>query len=300
MNGYAGGGRGKAIWRQFEQQLTIPYALHWTDYQGHTTKIAKEIAQATIEKETICLIVIGGDGTIHEALNGAGMYDHMVMGVLAAGSGNDFARGYATFNSIEQIENFLQTQEVSVHDYGVARFNEHTVLFVNNFGIGFDAHVGKLTNESQLKKHLNRLKLGKLSYTFFVIYALFTFKRFPLTVLHNGHEQTFKDVWFATVSNQPFFGGGMKLSPTSDSSDGLLEVTIVSELSRWKLLFVFLTVFLAKHTLFKEVHQFSSKAVTFIYEAPILGHADGENQPLPYGNNSIEIGIKEKAWKLAK
>ncbi|MEG0385541.1 MAG: diacylglycerol kinase family lipid kinase [Solibacillus sp.] len=300
VNAFAGGGKGKEVWQRFEKQLTVPYELHFTSYSGHTSEIARKLAQATMDQESVCLIAVGGDGTIHELVNGAGMYEQIIIGVIAAGSGNDFARGYEIFESPEQIERFIETRDVTAHDYGVAHFNEHTKIFVNNFGIGFDALVGKLTNESQLKKWLNRIKLGKISYAFFVIYALFTFKPFQLRVLHNGHEKRFKDVWFVTVSNQKFFGGGMNLSPTSDTSDGILEVTVVSELSKWKLLFVFMTVYFARHTKFKEVHQFSSNAVTLKSDAAILGHADGETQVLPHGHNTIEFVVKEKAWKLAK
>ncbi|MEG0471546.1 MAG: acylglycerol kinase family protein, partial [Solibacillus sp.] len=123
VNAFAGGGKGKEVWQRFEQQLTIPYEIHWTSYSGHTSEIAREIAQATTGHENVCLIAVGGDGTIHELLNGAGMYEHIFFGVIAAGSGNDFARGYEIFETMEQIERFIQTQEVTVHDYGVAHFN---------------------------------------------------------------------------------------------------------------------------------------------------------------------------------
>lgn len=50
INPSAGNGRGKKIWLQFEQQLTIPYEVHWTEYAGHTVEIAQQIAGQATEK----------------------------------------------------------------------------------------------------------------------------------------------------------------------------------------------------------------------------------------------------------
>ncbi|MGN7478021.1 diacylglycerol/lipid kinase family protein [Solibacillus silvestris] len=300
INPYAGNGRGIKRWQQFEQQLTIQYTIHRSQYAGHTLLIAKEIAQCATKENPICIIAFGGDGTIHEVLNGALNFENVYIGAVAAGSGNDFARGYETFETVEQVERFTETLNSSLHDYGIASVNEEQRRFINNFGVGFDALVAFTANESKLKKSLNKWRLGKLSYPYYVILALFTYKPFQLAVVKNGEERHFKNVWFATVSNQPYFGGGMNLSPESNTSDGILEVTIVSNLSKRKLLFLFGSVFLAKHTRLKEVHQFSAKDIQLIFDQPVMAHADGEKQKLAHGQNKIQLTVHKKAWKLAK
>ena len=78
----------------------------------------------------------------------------------------------------------------------------------------------------------------------------------------DGKICRYEKVWFVTVSNQPFFGGGMKIAPKADPTDGCSDVTIVHHLSRLKLLFVFITVFFGKHTRFKEVVQYKGKKIS--------------------------------------
>lgn len=300
LNPKAGNGRGKKRWLQFDQQLSFPYELHETQYAGHAYLLARDIAKSATNELPNCIVAIGGDGTVHEVLNGAANNENVYIGAIAAGSGNDFSRGYTAFANARQLEQFVSKLEATTHDYGIAQINGKPKVFVNNFGVGFDAFVAHTANESQLKKKLNKWGIGKLCYPYFVVYALFTFKPFQLTVKHKKQQQHYQKVWFATVSNQPYFGGGMNLSPKSNTSDGKLEVTVVSNLSKWKLLFLFGSVFFAKHTHFKEVYQFETNEIHFLFSDQILAHADGERQLLNEGENHIVITVSEKVWKLAK
>lgn len=233
-------------------------------------------------------------------VNGAALYENVYIGAISAGSGNDFKRGFATFENAKQIEQFFTFIDATSHDYGIAQFNGQSKFFVNNFGVGFDALVAITANESKLKNSLNRFKLGKLSYPYFVILALFTFKPFRLTVTQDGQQKVVDNVWFTTISNQPYFGGGMNLSPTSNTSDGELEVTVVSNLSKWKLLFLFGSVFFAKHTKLKEVNQFSCKDITLVLDERMAVHADGEKQLVNDKHTEIYLTTKRNGWKLAK
>ena len=300
INPYAGNGQGVKRWHQFEQQLAIPYQIHWTKYEGHSLLLAKEIAGRATKENLVCLIAIGGDGTIHEVLNGAVHFENVYLGAISAGSGNDFARGYQAFETSKQLEQFVNRVNSTSHDCGVVRQGGTTKYFINNFGVGFDALVANIANKSTLKRSLNKWKLGKLSYPYYVIHALFTYKPFKLTIVQAGKKKQYENVWFVTASNQPYFGGGMKLSPQSNTSDGQFELTVVSNLSKWKLLFLFGTVFLGKHTLLKEVEQFAATDAQLIFDEPVMAHADGETQKLARGQNKIEITVQKKAWNLAK
>ena len=300
INPYAGNGQGTKRWRQFEQQLAIPYQSHLTKYEGHTLLLANELAGRATKENPVCLIAIGGDGTIHEVLNGAIHFKNVYLGAVSAGSGNDFARGYQAFKTSKQVEQFINTVNSSSHDCGVVKQGGTTKYFINNFGVGFDALVAGIANRSSLKRSLNKWKLGKLSYPYYVIHALFTYKPFKLTISCEGKIKQYQNVWFVTASNQPYFGGGMKLSPNSNTSDGQFELTVVSNLSKWKLLFLFGTVFLGKHTLLKEVEQFAAMEAKLIFDEPVMAHADGEIQKLATGQNKIQITVQKKAWNLAK
>lgn len=300
INPYAGNGQGMKRWRQFEQQLAIPYQIHLTKFVGHTLVLANDIAGRATKENPVCLIAIGGDGTIHEVLNGAVHFENVYLGVISAGSGNDFARGYQAFETSKQLEQFIKTVNSTSHDCGVVNFNGTTIYFINNFGVGFDALVADIANKSTLKRSLNKWKLGKLSYPYYVIHALFTYKPFKLTISHKGEKKQYQNVWFVTASNQPYFGGGMKLSPKSNTSDGQVELTVVSNLSKWKLLFLFVTVFFGMHTHLKEVEQLAAMEAELIFDEPVMAHADGETQKLALGQNKVQITVQKNTWNLAK
>ena len=298
LNPIAGRGDSEKIWDDWQQQLSIAHIIYYTKYKGHAFEIAKEIAEAAHNnKEQTCIISIGGDGTIHEVLNGIIGYDFVILGVIKAGSGNDFSRTYRVFNYPEELKQFLHTPNKELHDCGIVEFQQPRA-FVNNCGIGFDAFVADLTNSSKVKKRLNQIGLGKLSYVYYVILGLMIFKPFELVAIQNGERHIFQNVWFATICNQPYFGGGMKISPNSKTNDGILELTVVHNLSRIKLLFMFGTVFFGKHLRFKEVIQMTAQHFQLLYNTQLFCHTDGET--VKHGAQSLSFYVKKHSWHLTK
>lgn len=303
VNEQAGGGKAASIWRKYKMKLSIQYIEHRTEYAGHAIQIAKSYSKrdAAKEQERYLLIAVGGDGTVHEVIEGAAGSEHIVVGALKAGSGNDFARGYSVFSSIQQLEHYVQQHTLAYKskDLGQLRWADHEASFVNNTGVGFDAYVVGLVNGSKLKKLLNTMRLGKLAYLFFTVWALFTFQRFHADIYNEGKNLKFRNVWFIAVCNQPYFGGGMKISPRSNSSDRRLELTVVHELSRIKLLTVFLTVFWGKHERFKEVSMLQGSDFELQLQADVAAHVDGESLGLIPSQQRIRCSLDERIWKLA-
>lgn len=304
INEFAGNGKGKKVWERLKKELQMPYSFHSTQYKEHAKKIALHLSEkASANNEHIVIIVVGGDGTIHEVLNGVIGFHKVTLGYVAAGSGNDFSRGYFSFQNAEQIEQFVLKNECTYQqmDSGVVKINTIQESFINNAGIGFDAFVANLANQSKLKKRLNSVGLGKLSYVYFLIYGLFKYKVFDCTVCIEGIEKSYKNVWFITLSNQPYFGGGMKISPKSNPDDGLLELTLVHNLPRIKLLVLFVTVFFGAHTRFRAVVQTKAEKVKIrVKEQQILCHTDGEIIRPSTNNPTLEFVIQPKSWNLAK
>ncbi len=107
----------------------------------------------------------------------------------------------------------------------------------------------------------------------------------------------FQKAWFVTVSNQPYFGGGMKLSPESKPNDGELEVTIVHNLPHIKLLFLFGTVFFGAHTKLSEVTQLKGSQFHVRVTEPLFFHADGEIiGSTDHKNLTITYQILKESW----
>ncbi|MDN3450546.1 diacylglycerol kinase family lipid kinase [Planococcus sp. APC 3906] len=292
VNPAAGNGNAAKKWNKFKNTAAFPHELVMTQYAGHAEEAAARLREAD---EPVLVIGFGGDGTMREIVAGAAGAPNLIVGSVAAGSGNDFSRGFYSFKDAEAVELFLQEPASLEQDLGEF-IDSELFRFVSSSGIGFDAEISALVNRSLAKKGLNKVGAGKLVYLLYVIRTLFRFKKFDLAVETDGNNQQFKDVWLATVSNQPYFGGGMKISPDSKTGDGLLELTIVSGISRLKLLLVFGTVFTGTHTRFKEVIQLSGSQFRLTTDRQVYRHIDGDYAGKSPKNEPIHYGISKSRW----
>ncbi|MDM5249815.1 diacylglycerol kinase family protein [Lysinibacillus sp. G4S2] len=299
VNEAAGHGKGKKVWHHLQQHLTINYQVAFTEYEGHGQELAKKWAEDTQTKKLI--VIVGGDGTIHEVVSGVLHNEFIVIGVVRAGSGNDFARSFTTFQNVGQIETYLQTEMANkTMDVGALHLGacQHEI-FVNNAGVGFDAFATKHINKSRLKFYLNKIGLGKLSYAVAVIRGLFSFERFDVTIRTNDQEWQFHQAWFVAMSNHPYFGGGMKISPSSKPDDGQIELTIVHGISRLKLLLVFVTVFFEKHTKFKEITFLQGNQFDIIMHTNDVDcHTDGNYIGEIRQGTRIHCTVQRDVWQV--
>jgi diacylglycerol kinase (ATP) len=285
VNPKAGNGKARLIWSSVEKQLAeqkINYKCLFTERSGHGMVLAKQIVDSIDDENKVTIIVVGGDGTINEVVNGIGNHSSRArIGVIAGGSGNDFARGYGIPSNPAAALPFLLSELHHVSptfDLGkIDLAGERELFFINSTGAGFDALISYEANQSKWKGLLNRLSLGQLVYVIILLKHLFSYKCTTIELWIDGKKHTFPDTWFVTVSNQPFYGGGMKIAPAALANDGKLNVTIAHRLPRLKLLLVFLSVFWGKHLKFKEVNTFLAQDVTIHSTEPIYVHSDGEH-----------------------
>ncbi|HSJ36694.1 MAG TPA: diacylglycerol kinase family protein [Planococcus sp. (in: firmicutes)] len=292
INPVAGNGNSMKKWQKFKEQIQFPYELAVSRSSGHATGLVKELRSSP---DPVLVIGFGGDGTLREVIAGAAGAPQLIVGSVAAGSGNDFGRGFHSFANAEEISAFLENPTSSPKDLGEFIDGE-AYQFVSSSGIGFDAEISVKVNRSKVKRWLNRIGLGKLVYFVYVIITLLRFRLFCLTVEQDGKTVTYDNVWFATVSNQPYFGGGMKISPHSIVDDGILELTVVNRLSRLKLLLVFGTVFSGKHLRFKEVHQLTGTEFLLTADRPVYRHVDGDSAGRTPESRSIRYTVSKSDW----
>ncbi|MBO0960333.1 diacylglycerol kinase family lipid kinase [Neobacillus sp. MM2021_6] len=270
------------IWERIEEQVRIEklsYLAVFTEYPGHAQHLASQMA--TKNREQKLIIAVGGDGTMHEVMNGIVKEKNITLGFIPGGSGNDFSRGFQLpADPVEALQVILRLmKQEAVHiDIGkvmTGNMNEH--FFINNMGAGFDAVISYEVNHSRVKALLNKLSLGRLVYVYFLLKKLFTYKTSTIDLSIDGNKHIFEQTWFVTVSNQPFYGGGMQIAPNAVPDDGLFDITVVHQLSRLKLLLVFISVFWGKHTHFKEVKTFKGSVISIHSPAALYAHADGEH-----------------------
>jgi diacylglycerol kinase (ATP) len=301
VNPKAGNGKARATWSKIERKLkdqNCSYQAFNTERPGHAKQITKKLLEMS-EDRLVTIIVVGGDGTINEVVNGIGNKATRVrIGIIPGGSGNDFSRGFKIPQNPELAFEYLQTEMIKDSpDYDLGKIElaggrEH--FFINSTGAGFDALISYEANRSKWKNVLNRFSLGQLIYVIILLKNLFTFKCTTIELSIDGEKRTFPDSWFVTVSNQPFYGGGMKIAPNAIPNDGKLNVTIVHDLSRMKLLLVFLSVFKGEHVKFKEVHSFLAKEVSIHSNESIYVHSDGEH----IGETPLQITVAHESISI--
>ena len=301
INVAASNGRSIKIWGKLKDELehkSISYRSFFTKYPGHGTEIAKQITEMYNGK-IAGIIAVGGDGTIYEVVNGVNLEANICIGAIPAGSGNDFSRGYKLPSSpLAALELILQELENKqpFFDIGqfVCSFSRRKRYFVNSLGVGFDAEIAKKANNFPLKGLLNKLKLGSLTYVVILLNLLFTYRRTNAEVIIDRNVYRFTNVWFIAVSNQKYYGGGMKISPQAMPNDGLLNITVVYKMSRFKLLAVFISVFWGGHQKFKEVKMMTGNVLEIVSEELLEVHADGEN----VGKTPVKITIQKRAMQF--
>jgi len=180
------------------------------------------------------LLVAGGDGTMHYAVQGlAGT--GCALGVIPLGSGNDLAGTLGAPPDLDAAVERAMSGEVRRID--LLRVGE--TVSVSYAGVGFDSEVTRYANEVKFLR-------GPLIYFYSVIHTLITFVPPRMRVVWDGGEFEGR-VMFTVVNNLPRFGGGMRIAPDARIDDGLLDLVIVKEVPKPVLLSIFPKVYNGKH-----------------------------------------------------
>lgn len=238
-------GRGRRLWHTLKSQLKahhINYRVFFTTGPDTAGKYARHLALSS--KETIRIIVMGGDGTLNEAAGGVSHFDNVLLGYIPTGSSNDFARAHKAAYKNKSVKPSLPHMPGTAvpMDTGVMKAGPHKPrTFIVSAGMGYDAAVTSECNTSPLKKFLNKLHLGKLAYLLIGIKHIFTRKTEDISVTIDSHApEIFKNVFFISVHNHRCEGGGFIFAPAAVPDDGLLDVCIIYGLSKLQLIPVLL------------------------------------------------------------
>jgi len=180
------------------------------------------------------LLVAGGDGTMHHALQGLAGTD-CALGVVPLGSGNDLAGTLRVPPDLKVAMQRALTGEVRRID--LLRIGE--TFSLSYAGVGFDSEVTRFANEVKMLR-------GPLIYFYSVIHTLITFEPPRMKVVYDGGAFEGK-VMFTVINNLPRFGGGMRIAPDARIDDGLLDLVIVREVPKPVLLSIFPKVYSGKH-----------------------------------------------------
>lgn len=255
------------------------YKLYRTKYKGHAAEIAEKLSKLPDEK--ITLIVIGGDGTINEVLNGITDFEKVRLGIIPAGSGNDFARGIKIDTDInvlvDKLINNHSTDNTRRVDLGRVCFEDKgSRLFGISSGVGMDAIVCKEVSGSRIKKLLNKLHLGKLSYIFMTVYTLFSMETTDITVDYGKEKRTINDVIYFVGMNLRAEGGGVPMAPDALPDDGKLSFSSAAGIPKWRTFLCLPILVMAKQKWLKGFDIYPADYAVLKTAKPMILHADGE------------------------
>ncbi|MBV6401263.1 MAG: putative lipid kinase YtlR [Anaerolineales bacterium] len=240
-----------------------------TVYPGHAIELAREASEEGYER----IIAMGGDGTVHEVVNGimqAPEHKRPILGVVPVGSGNDFAHGIgATKKSNEALARAL-SGEVSTVDLGLMTDGGgRKEYFDNTLGIGFGATV-------TIRSHRLPLLRGFLMYLTSVIQTI-VIDHNPIAMqIETDTEQWEQKVIYLVLCNGPREGGGFLIAPEAKIDDGILHYAMITDVSRAMMFRILPEVMKGTHGRFKEVKMGTCKKFSIIADRPLYIHTDGE------------------------
>jgi diacylglycerol kinase (ATP) len=272
VNPAAGKGRGMqatAFLRDKLRDRGVTLEILVTKRAGDATDISRGLP----DRSTV--VAVGGDGTANEVVNGI-VGSNKILGILPAGSGNDFAKALRVSTDVEAAIGALargKTRPVDVATVSCSANvpslgNSAARCFVNGVGIGFDAAVAS-------KVQRRGVLSGTLMYVSAVLQTLGQYRAPELDVSVDSQQRKGRFLLVA-VGNGSCSGGGFYLTPNADAYDGLLDVCLIEDLSIVGILRIMPKVMRGNHLGNKAVELIRGGKVMVHGHSPFYVHADGE------------------------
>lgn len=300
VNETAGNNRAKKVFMRVSSILkskNINFDIQKSNYAGEAIRLATSYGNQKHPNYEV-LLVIGGDGTLNEVLNGIkhSKNPQTPIAYLPAGTGNDFSRAAKLTDDpqklITHLESNLKPERIDCGTFVLQNHKNVMYYFANSFGVGFDAFVNHLSNISKLKKLLNKISKGKLIYGYNVVAGVTRQDTFSVTIKSNGKYTHFDNAFLVTTTNHPYLGGGLPLLPQAKINSHKIYTVVVEKFSIIKLVKLFIHLLKdGSHVNDPQFHYFEAKKVTIQTSKKEFAQVDGEDIKKNIFN--IEFGIDE-------
>lgn len=213
----------------------IEYNLYISQYKEHTKKLIVDVANKTENLANHRIVVVGGDGTLNEAIYGlVSSGSKIPIAYFPSGTGNDFSRSKMLTNDVENfLDNIFGTRKEEVQLIkSYDSNNKVNFVALNGFGIGFDALIARLNDSGKGKNYLNKLKLGKVSYLSKIVDAFK--KRSTFNAIITIDEQKVIDIeniLFLTLMKNEYFGGGIRINPHNANNSDSISLIVAKNIT---------------------------------------------------------------------
>ena len=296
INPNAGKCSGKKDWQNISAILTnngIAFNHQFSDFKGHAMEIAKETAIQGYKN----LIIVGGDGTLNEAVNGIlsipeKQPNDITLSMIPVGTGNDWCRSFNIPRNYEEAVLLIKRNKTTTQDLAKVKYHDNDEVksryFANISGIGFDAHVAiKSNNDKQLNKS------GFFVYFKNVITSLIEYKSVESVVSFND-TQVICRLFLLSVGKGKFNGGGMKQLPFAIHDDGFIDFALIEDLSKFAVISQLPKLYKGTHVNHPKISSHKTKKLTITTKEKIFLEVDGET----FGHSPFEFEVVPSALNL--
>ena len=301
VNPNAGGRKAEKDWPQIEAILkkqTFEIEVIETKYRHHAISI---VADKITNDHYRNIIVVGGDGTVNEVVNGIFAQNEVPtmdirMGVVMIGTGNDWGKMFDIPNDYEEAIALISAKNTFVQDVGHVSYfvgkEEKTRYFINCAGLGFDALVTETTNKSK-----DAGKSSTLSYFKSLIGSLFRYKPIDVRVHIDNREILDGKLFTLSLGIGKYTGGGMQQNPDAVADDGLFDLMLVDNIAKTKLIRKIKKLYDGSIKEIKEVQSFRLNNMKVESDHKLMLEVDGESlghAPFTFGliPESLQVIIR--------
>ena len=289
VNRAAGGGRTEKDWPLISQCLEkhgIIFEPHFTNRRLHASIIARN----KIKEGYSRIIVVGGDGTMNEVINGVFAQcristTEVMLGMISVGTGNDWARMFNIPSDYEGAVLTIKQQKTFIQDAGLVSYRkngkEWKRYFINIAGMGFGARVVERSNRMKDKG-----KSGPLLYFYNIFFSLLKYRAQDAEIAIDG--KTFdRSIFSMNVGIGKYNGGGMIQVPHAIADDGLYSITLIKKIGKLNILANMKRLYNGSITKHSKVETYMGKSV--LVDGPIRLQIETDGENLGHGPMSFQI-----------
>lgn len=261
-------------------RLQLAYIIHRTNYATHASSITQKIIEQFDETHPH-IIVIGGDGTLHQVVNTL-YQNHFQIPItyISGGTGNDFHRTWLKDKSIEQLIQQIAfnapATEIPMIRYQLDD-EEKSHLILNNMGFGFDGLINYYVQKQRHSAAAKWLQKFRLNYISAIFPSLRSIPHFSVKGTLDGKPFQFDQVNIATIINSPYNGGGIRISDVAVATNDEINFTLFHDVTLSSALPLFYKVLISKNQRTSpNVTHLKGQHLTLEVLHPVIGQVDGE------------------------
>jgi YegS/Rv2252/BmrU family lipid kinase len=299
VNPNAGKRKGEKDWPVISRLLEdagFEFTVEFTAHRDHAVSLTEEY----IQKGTRSIIVVGGDGTLNEVVNGVFgqktcATTDVTIGMIMVGTGNDWGKMYRLKEKYSKAVKILKKKRLFLQDTGLVTYysgeEQKKRYFINIAGMGYDALVVKMTNREK-----DRGRGGPLSYLLNLLKGLFKYHHNMLEISIDGQSVYSGRVFSMSAGICKYNGGGMMQLPFAIPDDGLFDVTIFKNVTKLTVIRHLKKLYPGTFTdlPFVQIHRGKTICIRSTEKSPAYLETDGES----LGHTPFDFQIIPQSLKI--